>query len=451
MKSFKFLSLFLFAFAIAACSSDSDNGGGIKLKDTPKEITFYADGENTGNTKGITFTATGNWSAIATDQLPTYSRGPIEWIKISPSSGGAGTFTINITLETNNTGKDRTAYIMINCDGTDIAIKITQKGTNANGDTPTPGRLNMRPVSRISYEEEGTSPYEGVYDINFKYDTEGRISEMWCKTKGYMTDPDRTSILKLDYTVADELRITNTEYGTWYVSLDKQGRATRAYCPESKEEYKFGYNAAGRLAKAEFTDLEDNYENYMMKIAYTDGLMTGFEQEEDGELFFKEDYNINKMYPNGLMNYTADYDFNALMLFDLWKFEEDIIAPLYLMRYLGNTEDCLYMQIHLESDEDEPTSTIKAYYEPNTTYNETSVSFSMGLASNAEFGFNGNSPVSISWNKPFTKTVTTWVVTTGDRLIDPAEPRLGYQYTVSDRQSQTSKSDGLHRYTISYK
>lgn len=129
------IAFFLFTTAIlfVGCSDDDDPEKPIVV-DNKEALTqnVYAD-KTEGN--GVSFVTTGPWTSSI--KIPASSRSTSEspdWVSITPNSGSkAGNYTIAINLEPNKTGSDRSATITINCEGTEITINVTQKGTKEDG------------------------------------------------------------------------------------------------------------------------------------------------------------------------------------------------------------------------------------------------------------------------------------------------------------------------------
>ena len=126
------------------CKTDEPTPKNITVTDGQTNQTVYAN-ENSGS-DGVSFTTTGAWASRITEsttaQAPAeagISRAPgdtPDWISINPDHGdAAGTYTITITLLPNETGVNRTATIIISCDGTEVTITVTQKG-ETNGVEP---------------------------------------------------------------------------------------------------------------------------------------------------------------------------------------------------------------------------------------------------------------------------------------------------------------------------
>lgn len=81
---------------------------------------------------GFSFTADQAWSTAI--DYGTTVRSNEGWITLDPPSGNAGKVTINIILEENTTGEDRSATIRIICGETTLTIEIVQQaGENPNG------------------------------------------------------------------------------------------------------------------------------------------------------------------------------------------------------------------------------------------------------------------------------------------------------------------------------
>ena len=95
--------------------------------------TVYAD-EETGASI-IEFSTITSWTSSINEEPTTQStRDASElWASISPSSGGAGDHEIEITLEPNLTGADRTIIITITSGDATIEIRITQRYVREGG------------------------------------------------------------------------------------------------------------------------------------------------------------------------------------------------------------------------------------------------------------------------------------------------------------------------------
>jgi len=92
---------------------------------------------------GVTFVTTGAWTSSITEGTAKSTKaGTITWLSIAPDHGNAaGKYTIVIILEPNATGSDRIGIITITCNGTEITITVTQKGTKENGEPYVEGEF----------------------------------------------------------------------------------------------------------------------------------------------------------------------------------------------------------------------------------------------------------------------------------------------------------------------
>ena len=114
---------------------DKENQPEIKVEnEASRSQTVYAD--QTEGKSGVTIVTAGAWSSTITEgSVKSTKAGAVTWLSIAPSSGGAGTHTIIISLEPNATGSDRAAIITITCNGETITITVTQTATKANGES----------------------------------------------------------------------------------------------------------------------------------------------------------------------------------------------------------------------------------------------------------------------------------------------------------------------------
>jgi uncharacterized protein (TIGR02145 family) len=145
MKNLRFISFWLLlTVGLATVVFNSCKDENEDKKETPHAIqvkneqdltqTLFADKKECND---IRITTTGAWtSTIKPAAVSLGASGAMDWISISPDYGDkAGDYTISITLETNDTGKDRTAQIVLSSGDTEIVIAITQKAqTKGSGD-----------------------------------------------------------------------------------------------------------------------------------------------------------------------------------------------------------------------------------------------------------------------------------------------------------------------------
>lgn len=137
----KFLKLIAFIAAatlgLCACSdngSDDPNiGGNITLPEGQStHVSYYS---NSGD-GAVEFYAAADWYAYKDGVAPSdsygarASEGDIDWLVITNDRGAAGSAKLTFTLESNLTGNDRSAYIIVYCDGETTSFKVTQSANN---------------------------------------------------------------------------------------------------------------------------------------------------------------------------------------------------------------------------------------------------------------------------------------------------------------------------------
>lgn len=139
-KVFSFWVLCLMAFATSAlvsCSSD-DNGdewGGFKFENVRDgKLSVAAD----QTSSEIIMKASKAYRAYVSATSDGSSTEEISWLHYEGSRLDDGTCHINIQLDRNETGKSRSAYIIIVCDDKTVPILITQTAedsSNVGGDS----------------------------------------------------------------------------------------------------------------------------------------------------------------------------------------------------------------------------------------------------------------------------------------------------------------------------
>ena len=121
----------LFTAMVVACSDDPENIKTDTPDDTPS-ITIPDTEDKTpvisqaGGTATLSFTASKVWTVEITNMNRTPS-----WISVSPTSGGAGTATLTISVEPNDSYDERNAAITLRSGNTQTTITVTQKQLDA--------------------------------------------------------------------------------------------------------------------------------------------------------------------------------------------------------------------------------------------------------------------------------------------------------------------------------
>ena len=136
--------LFAASVIFTGCRQNDDpDSEYIVINDGTINQNVYAD--EVAGESGVRITTLAPWSSSIRETTTTSAtRNTVDWVSISPESGGVGTYTIMITLEPNFSGNNRSAVIAIESGSTIIEIRITQMGETEEGYVPEP------PIERIT-------------------------------------------------------------------------------------------------------------------------------------------------------------------------------------------------------------------------------------------------------------------------------------------------------------
>lgn len=153
---------------------------GTKLTQTVSAVSTQGEGP-------IEFTTDGPWSATVMQQgdaagaAADIAADEEFWISVSPDHGdAAGTYTMNITLQPNESPVDRTAIITIKCGEAEIEARITQE--KAEGGEQPVARM-LRNITEFHTD----SGHEWKTSIDFKYDSQNRLSGFYTVGKNVDT------------------------------------------------------------------------------------------------------------------------------------------------------------------------------------------------------------------------------------------------------------------------
>lgn len=239
----KKLFLFLFVATCLFSCSDDDVNESIRLTgNTETSQVVYAD--ETSKPDGIKFTAAAAWTATVRNVATTRSS-EVDWLSLNMYSGGAGEYTLTMTLQPNLTGQDRAAEIVITCLDTVIRIRVEQKGTKADGEQPIdkPKRLvdNViykwedskddwrQNITEYTYNSDGNIELIAVYsdfDENGILDDEERKEGLDCKVElNYDKANQKVYVKKTEYNEKDA---SQNYYHTGELTLNADGYAVEA-------------------------------------------------------------------------------------------------------------------------------------------------------------------------------------------------------------------------------
>lgn len=176
-KIFSYWVLCLMAFATSAlvsCSSD-DNGdewGGFKFENVRDGKLSVAANQTSSE---IIMKASKAYRAYVSATSDGSSTEEISWLRYEGSRLDDGTCHISIQLDKNDTGKSRSAYIIIVCDDKTVPILITQTAedsSNVGGDSDVDNggitalftiTKECSVITGTHVEDDGTETYELQY------------------------------------------------------------------------------------------------------------------------------------------------------------------------------------------------------------------------------------------------------------------------------------------------
>lgn len=317
---------FMAAALLASCS-DKDNDysgdfGQIKVPDTRQlEQTVTAD--DTQTAQGVTFTTEGAWTSTIAEK--TRAEAP-DWIEISPDHGdAAGSYTLKITLQPNDSEESRTATIVITCGTSKIEITVTQEGTD-NPVEPMPANRITRIESRQqTIRNSGDSdPERWTSTSHFAYDDAGRLTSYEWDDTPENTDNAMDEVLRISYPDAKTLKLSaetteSPEKESYTVTLDDAGRAVAAHSDDGPERWTFAYDGNGCCKECTYEGDETHY--YPRTVCRWSGNdLTGLDiyREQDLDFSYEFEYHTDRPNTPALCN----LDLNAL-LFDVCPDIED--------------------------------------------------------------------------------------------------------------------------------
>ena len=133
-----------------------------------------------GGSVSVSFTAGGDWTVA-----PSNDRAA--WLTISPESGSAGTATVTVTADPNDTPDERSATLRIKSGTASASVTLTQKQKNALTQTP----------SKTQFGEEGGSftievkaNVEYTFEIGASWIHQSTTKALTTKTTTFTVDPN---------------------------------------------------------------------------------------------------------------------------------------------------------------------------------------------------------------------------------------------------------------------
>ncbi len=289
MKRF-YLILSLVAMLFISCEGGLGEGGNtnlgdITLDENATELLNQTVSSDALTASGITFTAKEAWSATVQEV-----RSEASWLTISPDHGEAGTYTLSITLEANDTNESRSAEIVIVCGSSTLKIKITQNGTE-QVTPPTPTVEDKNRIAAIFFDDERAF---------FTYNSNGTIASI-----KYEHIENSKIYKEITQTIKYDGR--NVTIPEMCYHLDTQN-----YPQPHSFRYKEEYTDGTAILNSDGTLASYNYDGEIFYVSYgKDGRVDKYtnEQSKAAALFTWEDGNLTGIYTDEIgatikINYT---------------------------------------------------------------------------------------------------------------------------------------------------
>lgn len=452
----------------AGCSEEEETIKSLILTEgTQTTQTVYAD-QTSGTGGGISFTATTDWTATVTDVTSRAETGSVTWLTLSQYSGGPGEYTLTLTLTTNLTGSTRKAQIEIRCGNDVITITVEQRAENADGNMPEAPIKNMTypaKVSKISYRPSYWSEYTGSdddLDLEFKYDSEGRVAE--CIYSINDSDYPEKITTSFDYSIVGEIRATekfnDSDEEHYTLVLGSNGYASRMETKATDYNpaitYNFSYDETDHLSEITW---ETSYgSQYSLKYTYKNGaaeyayLDNGYWRKNENKYGTIPNNTLN-IDPNILFEGMTDLNASDGPDYDEYDSRPGRLDYLALLRFIGKRSD---YYVSFNKDEELVTNSPIIGYPAEMIGKEIRKTYSTSDLDTDDLAYdlseNGRIN-SITKTEHVTVEEREYYIKVLDRLVDPWNPELGYDYERvegSDKLISTSNGTNTYTYTFTY-
>lgn len=283
LKHFLFALAAILVCALSACSSSDDEPDKIIFpKDQPTSINIPAN----QNSEVIHFTASAAWSAWTSTESRDVN--DVDWIHLETTHGSAGDAYLNFTLEYNNSGETRTAYIIITCEDTRIVITVTQT-TEDDPDVPNTIGSGVVEIKVDRYEEasgqgftfDGTTEYVLHYESIYPTGMTARWRDDMVSYPGAPADHD-SYCLNMETTT---FNWGNSPIDATDVTVNMVNEMT--YYPSKRKEYESSQHYAeiknGRVVKGWYRWDED-YNKSNWEASYDKNGYLVSSKNDDGDL-----------------------------------------------------------------------------------------------------------------------------------------------------------------------
>lgn len=284
--------------------------------------------------ESVSFSVNGPWHA----DVSQATKAGVDWLQVSPASGQAGNYTLEISLSKNTDTAPRSAVIKLVCGTVSEEISITQSGAE-----PPVQTCGIVKRLKIAGDDE-------VEEISYQYDSEGRVSVL---TIGHRYGDDFDSMtLNVKYQDGSAT-ISFGDYSIIY-SLDAPGRPVKV--DDGVDLTEFGYDEQGHLTKVGGTYTSDGeVPGYLL---YAGGALVGATTNKSA--IASETQRCSKyldvVYPNKYSVQSSNIDLNMAMLYGGWvsPFGIEFAGMHYAGDYLMECPFALALEVMLDgSDEDD--------------------------------------------------------------------------------------------------
>ena len=305
--------LLMVAAAILGFTACDDGGGEIIFGSITIKDKAQLDQEvgAAGDIVNVDFESEMQWSASVTEGA--------EWMSlVSPSSGEAGEFSLEIEVRANDTASAREGSVSIVCGDDRVAIKIRQFSEDGGSDDDVNSPGEAAPISKMVRRID----YYGVR-VGFNYDSEGRIVRM------DIIDNEYDEHIDYDLTYGD---------GTITLSFETEWEGSTPSYPGTEGTVIGGRNVVEYVATLNSDGMVASYEGSSILYIDSDG---------SGDIYDSSFGKGEMEYANGrLVKITVtDDNGNEQRVYDFQWRGDDISKVSYTLRGEGLLPVDLYSEI----------------------------------------------------------------------------------------------------------
>jgi hypothetical protein len=379
------LMVMLACTSLTSCSDD-DEPGKIELAKGESSKVSVAANTSSGSIK---FTAAAPWSAYTSAQ--SRSSDGVDWIHLNTTSGSAGEVSLTFTLDRNTTGSNRTAYIIIICDGETLTITITQTTETDpdEGDYASPGSGSII-IEVQSYSNDNVSDiFYTTYHFEYQSDLPYRLVAEWRDDIDPGPNPsadhdsyclnyettyftwngsNRNNISSVKVTSQDRVTYypterTEIEDQSEHYAEFKDGRAVKGWYKwddEDRADWEATYDNAGYLASTKNNDGTSIWDTYT--YSWKDGCLEKIVWTGDKRVVFT-------YADSSLKNLHSTFDLNWVLPTELECYDfaaGDITRMFAITGLMGNPSRLLLTAI-TEYESDNRTYSYRMNYKENTS------------------------------------------------------------------------------------